>query len=220
MTATATMPEYSKIHSPYTRDRATGKWNVGDWTCPEFALLRDAEWTWTEKLDGTNVRIGWDGESVRVHGRTDNAQMPVDLMAWIQSKVTASACIERFVPRDGEPLDVTIYGEGIGPKIQKNGALYGELRVVVFDINIRGVWLKREAVENTAAALGLSVAPVVHVGSIASAIDFVRAGFQSRVSAQPKEAEGLVGRLNPELLDRRGHRIITKVKAEDVRKLA
>ena len=40
---------------------------------PAFEYLKDLKWQGFEKLDGTNVRIYWDGYRVSTHGRTDNA---------------------------------------------------------------------------------------------------------------------------------------------------
>lgn len=213
------MNTYPKIPSPFTRNEQTRAWNVGDWSSPEIAVLKDAIWTWTEKLDGTNVRIGWDGERVRIGGRSDNAQMPVPLVEWINATLPADKLRAAFKDCTPESMAV-IYGEGIGPKIQKSGELYGPLRVVAFDIRVGRVWCKRETVENLADELGLEVAPLCAVGTINDAIRIVREGQQSYAAHSPREAEGLVGKLEPDLLTRFGERIIVKVKAEDVRRIS
>ncbi len=207
--------EYHKIPSPFTRNEQTRAWNIGDWSTPELAILKDAEWLWTEKLDGTNIRIEVERGEVRVKGRSDNAQLPPTLLNWINAKVSEGHFTDAV---KGDEV-VTIYGEGIGPKIQKGGDLYGDVRVVVFDVRAGRTWLKRQSVEGLAASLGLEVAPVVGRGTIYEAITRVHDGLQSAVARFPKEAEGLVLRLDPDLLTRFGERIITKVKAEDVRRI-
>ena len=56
-------PEYPKIQTLFKRDDR----NViieGDWSVPEFAYLADKPWRWTEKVDGTNIRLHWDGRKV------------------------------------------------------------------------------------------------------------------------------------------------------------
>ena len=37
-------------------------------------------WEWTEKVDGTNIRLIWDGHNVSFAGRTDKAQIPDHLL--------------------------------------------------------------------------------------------------------------------------------------------
>ena len=77
------MDKYHKIQSVYKRD-PTNKMKtflVGQYSRPEFGYLEQNTWVFTEKVDGTNVRIHWDGQEVRFGGRTDNAQMPVLLMS-------------------------------------------------------------------------------------------------------------------------------------------
>ena len=73
-------PEYCKINTIWKRDEA-GKVIIGDWSRPESAFLADLPWRWTEKIDGTNIRLhrAAKGGKVRVGGRTDKAQLPKDL---------------------------------------------------------------------------------------------------------------------------------------------
>lgn len=52
----------------------------GAWTCEEFELLSSVRWEWTEKVDGMNFRVHWDGRQVSFGGRTDNAQLPAQLL--------------------------------------------------------------------------------------------------------------------------------------------
>ncbi len=55
------MNEYHKIQSIYLRDPETKhkRFLIGQWTLPEFEYLADNEWSFTEKVDGTNIRIYW-----------------------------------------------------------------------------------------------------------------------------------------------------------------
>ena len=54
------MREYHKIQSLFLRDPATQHRTFlhGQWSMPEFEYLADLEWTFTEKVDGTNIRVG------------------------------------------------------------------------------------------------------------------------------------------------------------------
>ena len=69
---------------------------------------------------------------------------------------------------------------------------------------------------NIADKLQIDVVPIVGYGTLQEGIDLVRSGFGSTVSPKDKYiAEGLVMRPVVELLNRMGHRIITKAKHRD-----
>ena len=56
------MPTYPKIQSIYKRDPDNQyKTFTTEYATPEIGYLADCEWEFTEKVDGTNIRIGWDG---------------------------------------------------------------------------------------------------------------------------------------------------------------
>lgn len=215
-----TMPyltEYQKINSIYKRDQR-GNFVDGDWSCEEFGYLADKPWTWTEKVDGTNIRLGYSPESFRgnehafIAGRTDSAQLPPHLLNHLVALMQTLAFEAHF---DGP---VTLYGEGYGAKIQKGGGNYNPdgCAFVLFDVRVGEWWLRRPDVENVAEKLGLRVVPIVAECDIPTAIDLVKTGF---TSAWPGVTmpEGLVGRPSVDLFDRKGQRIITKVKHRDFR---
>ena len=54
------MKEYHKIDSLYMREEATKRLLPGVYRNPAVAYLKDNEWTFTEKIDGTNIRVVWD----------------------------------------------------------------------------------------------------------------------------------------------------------------
>ena len=75
-------PTYPKIDTVFKRDAARRFIIIpGDYSTPEFEYLADTPWGWTEKVDGTNIRLHWDGSEVTIGGRTDNAQVPSPLVA-------------------------------------------------------------------------------------------------------------------------------------------
>lgn len=198
------MREYHKIQTAFKRTER-GQIIEGLWSMDEFGYLRDLEWVWTEKVDGTNVRVmfGEDG-TPRFGGKTDNAQMPVFLFDKLG---------ELFPEPSPDFAGLTFYGEGFGAKIQKGGGNYGPVDFVLFDVRSEDVWLERENVEDISSQFLIQVAPVVGRGTLQEAIDFVRAGFQSRWGNFT--AEGIVARPAVELRTRRGERVITKIKVRD-----
>lgn len=207
--------EYHKIDSVFLRDPETKfrTFLTGEWSRPEFGYLADAAWTWTEKIDGTNIRVMWDGQRVTFGGRTDDAQMPTHLLTVLADMFPAAKLLEVFGDRGG----ITLYGEGYGAKIQKGGGLYIPNRAsfILFDISGGDTWFQRADVESMGRALGIDVVPVVGSGTLHGAINMVMAGLTSACAAVTREAEGLVMRPAVELRDRMGRRIITKVKARD-----
>lgn len=214
--------EYHKIDSIFRRDR-TGRIIEGEYSRPEFGYLADREWVFTEKVDGTNIRLSYDAsaafpgnEHAYIAGRTDAAQIPPHLLSRLIE-------IMRAMPLDvvfgTSPTDVVLYGEGYGAKIQKDGGNYlpASCDFVLFDVRVGDWWLTRDSVEQVASDLGLDVVPVLGTGTLADAIEMTRPGFPSQRWPGVGIAEGLVLRPAVELFDRGGRRVITKIKAKDFR---
>lgn len=208
------MSEYHKIQTVYLRDPATGHKRLmeGQWARPEFEYLADLPWVWTEKVDGTNIRLIWQGCAMAIGGKTDAAQIPATLFSAITEKRLDGRLAEVFPDTEGQ---VVLYGEGYGAKIQKGGGNYKPdgNDLVLFDVRVGSVWLRREDVADVAAKLGLRVVPVIGTGSLRTAINLAATGFCSQWG--PFDAEGLVMRPQIELADRMGHRIIAKIKHKD-----
>ena len=75
------MKTYGKIETLYQRDiEGTKKLMPGVYRNPTIEYLKDNIWQWTEKVDGTNIRVQWDGHSVSFGGRTERASIPAPLV--------------------------------------------------------------------------------------------------------------------------------------------
>jgi len=229
MSESAGFATYHKIHSVFKRDQR-GRFMLGEYSRPEIEYLANSEWLWTEKVDGTNIRIGIDADNVfRIGGRTDRAQIPVRLLDAIAELDLERKIRDHFggnggdpqeQPEEAGPITVTLYGEGYGAKIQKGGGNYRQDQgFVLFDVNVSGWWLRRGSVEDVAQALGLDVVPVVHEGTIASAIDIVGTPEGQKSSWGMFRAEGLVGTPAVPLFARDGSRVVVKVKSKDFDRL-
>lgn len=202
------MKEYHKIQSVYKRDDKTKKFILGDWSLPELEYLKDLVWMWDEKIDGTNIRIHWDGTTRTFGGRTDNASIPATLIQRLEVLFTPEKLRDAFLDQY-----VTIYGEGFGAKIQSGGDYLPNQDFILFDVLIGGFWLQRENIEEIATTLGLRITNTVGEGTLLQAIELVKAGFKSEIGT--KAAEGLVCRPKVQLFNRREERIIVKVKTRD-----
>ena len=203
--------EYGKIETLYVRDEKTFKVMVGDLKNRTYSLLKT--WHWTEKVDGTNIRCIWDQSNVTFGGKTDNAQIHADLLNWLMINITREKMIQVF-----PDVNAIIYGEGYGAGIQKGGGDYSpKKKIIVFDVLVDGKWwLSYENVCDVAQRLGLEVVPSFGEMSLEDATEMVRRGFKSRCAINPeKMAEGLVGRPLETLFDKKGHRLITKIKTKD-----
>lgn len=209
------MLEYHKIQTLWLRDPATKMKTLleGQWATQEFEILADCPWEATEKVDGTNIRIHWDGGAARFGGKTDRAQIPAELFARLKDVFREDKCKDVFTG------PITLYGEGYGKGIQKAGEGYlGHQNIILFDATAGGVWLERAGVERIADSFGISPVPFVGWMTLNHAVDYVCAGFPSMLADCP--AEGLVLRPACGLLDRQGKRIITKIKCKDFAELA
>jgi len=207
------MEQYHKIKTVWERDPETNYKTLihGKWALPEFGFLQNNHWLFTEKVDGTNVRIIVEDGGIRFAGKSDAAVLPRPLLDSLRD--THLAFRDRFCDLfAGAPA--YLYGEGYGAGIQKGGGLYRpDQGFVLFDVRVGEWWLRRSDVEDIAGELSLNVVPVIGAGTLNDMITHVIDGFDSQWGRF--RAEGIVARPAVELFDRGGRRIITKVKCKD-----
>lgn len=201
---------YPKINGAFRRDNH-GVIIPGNWSVPEFDYLQDSTWEWTEKIDGTNIRFYWDGIKVIMGGRTDNAQLPPKLISNMSELIFSPGTWENVFP---DCNDVTVYGEGYGAGIQSGGNYSSEQEFIVFDVKVGQWWLKRDDVIDVTGKLGLRVVPFMGACTLNTAWDFItNHGLESDWDGV--KAEGIVGRPAVDLYNRKGERIVTKLKVKD-----
>lgn len=203
-------PEYPKINGIWKRDEH-GTVLLGDWSVPEFDFLSDKPWIWTEKIDGTNLRLHWNGKDVTLGGRTDKAQLQASLVKALAPQLDPALWASIFPDSD----DVTVYGEGYGAGIQKGGGNYRpDQAMIVFDVKVGPWWLVPDAVYDVSERLGLDMVPDCGIFTPSEAWAQVQdpalCSYWRGV-----QIEGFVGRPLVDLFDRRGHRITMKVKVKD-----
>jgi hypothetical protein len=206
------MNEYHKIQTVFKRDMANkGKTLLmDDYSLPEFEFLKNCPWVFTEKVDGTNIRVIIEDGRLRFGGRTNNAQIQITLIERLRQvfEPQLSKLAEIF------PAGACLYGEGYGAKIQKHGGQYGpNMDFVLFDVKIGDWWLERFYIEDIAAKLGIRVVPIIGEGTLADMVETTRRGIRSQWG--DFQAEGIVARPRLELRTRNNTRIITKLKTSD-----
>ena len=208
------MLEYHKIQTIFERDPKTKKLIEGKFCNPTIEYLKDNVWTFTEKVDGTNIRVYWDGHNIHFGGRTDNAQIPALLIDRLNEKFGGEANAQLFEQKFGDK-EVFLFGEGYGQKIQ-NGSLYrDDVDFILFDVIVCGNYQPRESVEDIAAYFGIDVVPIVLEGTLQDGVKYVRTHRESVIAKNGAQMEGIVGRTKIETLDRTGKRNIVKIKNKD-----
>ncbi len=210
------MNEYTKIETIYERDmNGTKKLIEGKFRNETVEYLKDNEWICTEKIDGTNIGIVWDGHKVSYQGRTERAQIPAHLMNKLIELFGGTVNEELFEQKFGE-MQVILFGEGYGAKIQKGGGNYrSDVSFILFDVYLpeQNLWLKRDALEDIAGVFGIDVVPIVLKGTLQQAVDYVKSKPKSTIGNA--NMEGLVCKPAVDMLDRMGKRLIVKVKVCD-----
>ena len=207
------MQEYHKIETIFERDEKTKKLIVGKFHNPTVEFLKDIIWDGSEKVDGTNIRVQWDGHQVNYGGRMDKTQIPQHLLTKLDGYFGGIANEEIFEQRFGEK-EVIIFGEGYGEKIQTNGYI-DRVDFIVFDVMINGNYQPRETVEEIASIFGLKVVPILISGTLDELVNFVLSNTKSFVSEVGGTIEVIVAKPHVELQDRTGHRLIVKIKRKD-----
>ena len=208
------MKEYHKIEALFNRDEKTKKLIQGSYRNETFEYLKDNIWQFTEKVDGTNIRIYWDGHRVQFGGRTDNAQIPAHLINRLNDLFSGETNEQLFEQKFGE-CEVELFGEGYGIKIQNGGLYRDDVDFILFDVMINGNYQPRASVENIAKYFGIDIVPIVLEGTLQDGVDYVLNNRKSIVAKNGAEIEGVVGRPKTELNDRNGKRVIVKIKYRD-----
>lgn len=210
------MIEYLKIETPFNRDNdGTKKMIDGDFRNEAVEFLKDCHWIGTEKIDGTNIGVVWDGHHVSFQGRTERAEIPKMLNERLEELFGGSVNEELFEQKFGD-TKMILFGEGYGVKIQKGGSYIPDGNdFILFDVYCvdTNTWLTRESVEDIARTFNINVVPIVVEGTLNELIDFVKTKPKSTIGTA--NMEGIVARPIVELKDRMGKRVITKIKVKD-----
>ncbi len=222
--------EYPKINSLWKRegwyfDEEKNKYSlyqkgrqsfiVGDYSDPCFGNIK--RWSVEEKVDGTNIRIIYQDGKVRFGGRTKDAQIPCHLLDYLQSNFGDWLFSKHFAFEEDKPYPLVIlFGEGYGPKIQKGGGDYRrDVGFILFDVFVAGWWLKREDVKDIADKFGIPMVPQLGIMTEEEIVEFVKSKPLSRCSLNPQMMEGVVCRPEPEMFNRRGDRVMFKLKCKE-----
>lgn len=210
--------EYPKIYAPWKRDAETNKLTElpVDSLAGQF-MATDWNFHWSEKIDGVNIRVMWDGHNVRYGGRTNDAQFAATFLNYLQDRFTQ----ELFEEFTGSSK-VMLVGEGVGPGAGHKGSTRysSETEFILFDVYIPdlenrlgGWWLQPYNVSEVATQWGIREAETVDLCGLDTMRGAIEDGLKSHYG--DFTAEGAVGRPLGGLVRRNGDPIIYKVKTRD-----
>lgn len=236
-TPTQAAPEYPKIENLYA---SNGERGAGYRRGPEFgfklpAVEQISKWLVLEKVDGMNIRVIFEAgngaaPTLRFAGRTDKANLPGDLVAYLEETFTIDRMIRTFGHTHEEqpdvwhiPESVVLFGEGFGPGIQKAGQAYADItggakRFILFDALVdRRWWLSWDNIVDVAQKLFVAHVPVLARDADLDMIDMIVSDRESLLQLPGGEhVEGVVARTDPYLFDARGQRVMFKHKVRDL----
>ena len=203
---------YHKIQSVFKRDPDNNyrTFLYGEWADEVFGYLADNLWYATEKIDGTNCRIHVYEDDIYVGGRTEQAELHNDLFVHLEDVGIRALEQEGF---DG----LTLFGEGYGAGIQKGGAYRDDKGFILFDVMVTetGIFLHQEDVQDIADRISIPMVFPTWQGILTNAVHIFQDGDVIESFAREGQAEGWVLRPKVELCNRRGGRVITKLKVKD-----
>lgn len=204
------MIKYPKINTLFERD---GRGAITDvLASSDFDNIK--LWGVEEKIDGTNIRFTFDENEVEFGGRTDHAQLPAELCHYLKQTFTVDALKKAFdVQENQEKGDITLFGEGYGGNIQAGSYYQSNQRFILFDVKIGRFWLTRESIKTIADTLGIEMVPQIGFMTKEEIVEFVQSKPLSRCSTEPHIMEGIIARTD--LFDRKGERVMFKLKARD-----
>jgi len=216
------MKEYPKLETLYDRkDDFTV--DITKVRKDEFLVIK--RWVISEKVDGTNIRIGLSPEGkVSIGGKTDDAQIPTSIISFVRDHENLIPPAFKKNEDTGLYPDVVIYGEGYGQKINSGGGYRNDVSVIIFDVVVDGWWLTRENVADVARKIGMDMTPDVGIVSKfpenASDITSILGGENSvvaKTSGKERVAEGIVARTDPPVYFKNGTPVMWKLKYSDFR---
>ena len=223
--------EYPKIDTLY--DRGEGHFViVGKLKRQEFGNIK--RWTVTEKLNGRNIRVslfnnGIDG-IVDYGGKTDEAEIPPELLAYLRKTFSVEKMKVAFwIDLLKIPQRVTIYGEGYGPGMTPgSGAYRKDVSFRLFDCLVDTWWLERPNLENVAEKLGIKCVPILgtieYLPTTPDEIECIFKNNKDRLVAIEEGGldtmipEGIVAQSEQMLTNRKGERVMWKLKIKDFKR--
>lgn len=163
-----------------------------------------------EKIHGTSAHVRWDSVNVGFFSGGEKHEKFLELF-------DKEELIKRFTELNVDKI--VVYGEAYGGKQQGMSATYGkELKFIVFDVKIEGLWLDVPKAEGICKTLGLEFISYNKIFTNLDDLDAVRDldSVQAvRNGCGEKIREGVVLRPLIEVIMNNGKRVIAKHKRDE-----
>lgn len=208
------MIEYQKIDNLYEFDIGAKRYII-KFHSPIVEYLKDVPWIGTEKIDGTNIRIHWDGYEFEIAGRTSKSDVPKEIQEIFKKKFDSD--MEVIFEQKFGKKDVILFCEGYGGKIQ-NGAYDCETSLIGFDVMVNDMYLDKFEAKSIFEELGIDFVPMTIFANLGEAIKYVQEHSQS-IKHPTCALEGLVCAPAVRIYDVNGKRVIVKIKGRELKKV-
>lgn len=222
--------EYPKIDTLYNRDDRHFV-IAGQLRRREFGIIKG--WYLTEKIHGINTRATlFDNGEIEYGGKTDNAKILPELLEYLKRTFTPEVLkAALWLPNKTLPKAATIYGEGYGPKMMPGSGKYRkDVSFRLFDCLIEGTdgswWLERVDLEDVARKLGIKCVPIIgYIDRLPETAQDLYMILSESVVAREDGGiensipEGVVAKSEPPLFNKKGERVMWKLKLNDFKKV-
>lgn len=225
--------EYPKIQTLYDRypDYSI---NVEKLRRAEFGIINT--WQVTEKLNGRNIRILLKQNGhVEFSGRQDGVkvseQIPQKMMDYLNLIFTPQkmqSVFWRYVNNVFQTPEVCVYVEGLGSDLAAGSGIYcpgTSVSVRLIDCYINPWWIERPLLEEFGRKLGIKCTPLLDtIYTLPRTREELERIIKiSHVATEDNSnflglAEGIVAKTEPLLVNRKGERVIWKLKYKDFKK--
>ena len=179
----------------------------------ELEYLAKNLWAYKRKLNGENMRVLWDGEQAIWNGKTNDFKTDAETIDYMNSIFQEEIFEEKF----GREKQVLLFGERMAPNSQGNELKLEKVEFVLFDVKIGDTWLEPE-----------NLYVIAKYFNIRTCYDFMRPEDKKRnyvdtlenlinatVNGKFKDWEGIVASPATGLYNRKGERLICKIKNHD-----
>lgn len=207
--------EYQKIDLPFKFDSVSKNYTE-TFLKPEYEYLKDLKWVATEKYDGMNIRVYFDGYTVSYYGRSKNAELPTKVENLLKETFKEAEII--FEQNFGNK-EVILFMECFGGKVQgsKGRKWYNEVdeSLIGFDVMIEGKYLDRKYIKDIFALFNVPSVELKVFNSLNEILETVK----EKTLHPDRYFEGYVATPLIPLLDSNGNRIFVKIKCDMFRKI-
>lgn len=121
----------------------------------------------TEKIEGTNFSITLDQlGNLFVNQRNFSIKQDDNNVYWNTAKKLNLHTKIFDIANEFLANNITIYGELVGPSIQKNYYNLSDYKIFVFDIKINNKWINTHSLHNICLSYGICEVPVLFKGNL------------------------------------------------------